>query len=387
MDCPAGFRLSGIKFKDSENLAFIYSPQGFTSAGIFTLNANPAHPVQFCRKNLTRESHRLIFVNKGYANAATGPAGLKKQRDLSSHLSEIFDIEEEEILFASTGVIGKNFDIPDDNIQKVCALKEYVKPYDFAEAIMTTDTVKKVATSEFEINGRTINITGIAKGAGMIKPDMATMLSFIMTDAAIEKNILQKALKDAADKTFNCLNVDSETSTNDTLILAASGAAQNKTIESECENYKIFYEHLRKVCRILTEKIAADGEGATKLIKINLKGAPDEETAKRGARAIASSPLCKTAFYGASPNWGRIVSAIGAKGIRIEITKFNIYINGVAWIKNGSPVKESEEQVREIMAGSKYKLDIDLNNGDKEYLCYSCDFSTEYVRINAHYVS
>jgi glutamate N-acetyltransferase/amino-acid N-acetyltransferase len=387
MECPAGFSLTGIKSKDSENLGFIYSPDGFTAAAVFTLNANPAHPVELSRKNLSGKKHKLIFVNKGSANAATGDAGLKNQADLSVNAAEIFNVSEEEILFASTGVIGKNFNITPEQIRKLSELKEYVKPDDFAEAIMTTDTVKKKAVSEFEINGRQITIAGIAKGAGMIKPDMATMLSFIMTDAAVEKEMLQQALKDAADKTFNSLNVDAETSTNDTVILAASGKAGNKPIKSECDNYRRFYKHLEKVCRILTEKIAADGEGATKLIKINVKGAPDETAAKKGAQAIASSPLCKTAFYGASPNWGRIVSALGAAGIKIDISKFNIYINGVSWIKGGAPVKGNEKMVREILASSKFKLDIDLNRGDKEYLCYSCDFSTEYIRINAHYVS
>ncbi|MEA3506740.1 MAG: bifunctional glutamate N-acetyltransferase/amino-acid acetyltransferase ArgJ [Elusimicrobiota bacterium] len=387
MECPAGFSLTGIKSKDSENLGFIYSPQGFTAAAVFTLNANPAHPVELSRKNLSNKKHKLIFVNKGSANAATGAAGFKNQADLSVNAAEIFNVSEEEILFASTGVIGKNFNIPPEQISKLSELKEYVKPYDFAEAIMTTDTVKKTAVSEFEINGRKITVTGIAKGAGMIKPNMATMLSFIMTDAAVEKEMLRKALKDAADKTFNSLNIDAETSTNDTVILAASGKAGNKIIKSECGNFRKFYNHLEKVCRILTEKIAADGEGATKLIKINVKGAPDEAAAEIGAQAIASSPLCKTAFYGASPNWGRIVSALGAAGIKIDISKFNIYINGVNWIKGGIPVKENEKMVKEILSSSKFKLDIDLNRGDKEHLCYSCDFSTEYIRINAHYVS
>ena len=248
---------------------------------------------------------------------------------------------------------------------------------------MTTDTCKKVVTESFEIDGKKVIITGIAKGSGMIAPDLATMLAFILTDVRMEKEALQAALKRAADISFNCLNIDGETSTNDSVFLAASGTARNRSFGQQGEHFDIFYKSLKKVCISLVEKLAGDGEGATKFIKINIRDAVDEDSAKKAANAIAASPLCKTAFYGASPNWGRIISALGAARIKFRVENFSLYINSIPWVKKGIP--QNTEPVKKALENRQYEINIHLNSGNKKTSLYTCDFSPEYVKINAHY--
>jgi len=387
MEFPAGFYITGLKGAKGNNLALITAPEGMRAAGVFTVNSCPAHPVVFSKKNIKKSMHRAILVNKGSANAATGAEGEKRLRELVGKVAKYFNVNEQEILTASTGVIGRQISFSEKHLNNLLSSHEKVDPYSFAEAIMTTDTHPKVAWSSFKLNGKEIKICGIAKGSGMIAPNMATMLSFILTDAFIEKKALNKAVKEAADRTFNRLNIDGETSTNDSVFLCSSGKAENRGIMSDGKSYESFMEHLMKVCTYLVEKLAADGEGATKMIKVEIKGAPDEKTARTAARAISSSPLCKTAFYGASPNWGRIVCAVGAKGIQFDMNKFSLYVNGVAWVKRGKTVQNLQEQLREVMSGSRYKLEVNFNEGNYEYYEYTCDLSPEYVRINAHYLS
>ncbi|MFC2061521.1 bifunctional glutamate N-acetyltransferase/amino-acid acetyltransferase ArgJ [Elusimicrobiota bacterium] len=387
MEFPAGFNITGIKGENNNNLALITALQGMKTAAVFTVNTCPAHPVIYSREKIKNDIHKAILVNKGIANAATGDEGRKRMMDIVNTVCKGLNISEEEILVASTGVIGKQLNIPDDEINNLIAAQKNVEPMNFAEAIMTTDTCNKVAWSSYEEWGKKISVFGIAKGAGMVAPNLATMLAFIMTNVNIEKEALQIALERAVEVSFNCLNIDGETSTNDTVFLSASGEASNEVIKYEEKGFKTFYEHLQKVCIVLVEKLAADGEGATKLIKIKIYNAPDKTTAKKAARVIASSPLCKTAFYGSSPNWGRIVSALGAAGVELNISQLNIYVNGVSWIKKGKPHKDSIQQVREVMGGGKYELAIDLSSGSSEGVSYTCDFSPEYVRINAHYVT
>ncbi|MBN2406548.1 MAG: bifunctional glutamate N-acetyltransferase/amino-acid acetyltransferase ArgJ [Elusimicrobia bacterium] len=388
VDFPAGFHITGINREEDENkLALITAPEGMKTAGVFTLNTCCAHPVRFSRENLKSPSHKAIIINRGSANAATGKEGKDRMLGLVDALCGRLNIKREEILAASTGVIGKQMNVTERQIEDLLENRGRVEPYDFADAIMTTDTCRKVAWSSFELEGKKVSICGIAKGSGMISPKLATMLAFVLTDADIEKDALQLALERAVNASFNCLIVDADTSTNDTVILAASGKSGTKAISADTKRFDIFYEHLERVCVVLAEQMAADGEGATKMIKLMIRRAPDEEAARKAARAVSSSLLCKTAFYGASPNWGRIVSAIGAAGIVIDIEKLSIYINGVSWIKDGVPSESSMKQVREVLAGSRFELDIDLNAGDFESVCYTCDLSPEYVRINAHYVS
>lgn len=386
MNFPEGFRIAGVK-DDKVGMGFIYAPEGMSSAGVFTNNASPAEPVKYCREKIKDSDIRAVFVNKGSANAATGPEGKKRMLQLLGAASSGLGISKDEILPASTGVIGRHIEYSESLLNRLLSRKEEVDPVSFSEAIMTTDTVNKIAWSTFELAGREVTICGIAKGAGMICPDMATMLAFIMTDADISGGLLDKALRESVDLSFNSLSVDGETSTNDTVFLLSSGKSDTPKIEKEGNNFSIFQKHLDRVAVILAEKIASDGEGATKFIKVSVTGAADDAEARRAARVIGASPLCKTAFYGASPNWGRIISAIGGAKIGVNLEKFNVRVNGVPLVTDGVDAANSAKQAHEVMTGGRYKLEIDLGRGQGSGLCYTCDYSPEYVRINANYLS
>ncbi|MGM0441775.1 MAG: bifunctional glutamate N-acetyltransferase/amino-acid acetyltransferase ArgJ [Elusimicrobiota bacterium] len=387
MDFPRGFGINGIKPEKGENLGLIYAPEGMITGGVFTTNKNAAHPVNYCRKYINKSNHKAILVNKGRANAATGKKGKLQLQELVDKASLGLNCKKEELLVASTGSIGKIPIINDDKLNLLISRKERVKPYEFAEAIMTTDTQVKVLSSDFTINGKDIRLAAVAKGSGMVNPDLATMLVFICTDLNIKKEYLTRGLKEVNRLTFNNLNIDGETSTNDSVFISSTRKATNRRIESESGNYKKFLRHLKKLCTATVEKIAADGEGATKLIKIHIKGALTDKEAQKGAQGIAASPLCKTAFYGASPNWGRIISVLGEKGIEVNTENFNIYVNGVHWIKDGEIFEKTFEQIKDILSGSKFKLTVDLGKKNGKATAYTCDLSPEYVRINAHYLT
>ncbi len=384
---PAGFCITGLQFDDGDNLALLTAPKGMKVAGIFTTNTCPAHPVQLSKKNIDNSVHRAILVNSGSANAATGDTGKKIMLDFIKKIASKLEVMEDEILISSTGVIGKPPIYHDSNINSILTQKDNIDPYSFADSIMTTDTRRKIVSRVFELNSKNVTILAIAKGSGMIAPSLATMLAFIITDAAIEKTALTKALKKAANVSFNCLNIDGETSTNDTVFLASSCRAGNRPITSSGYGFRKFYNELEKTCILLTEKLAADGEGATKFIKIEIRGASNKSIAKKAAKIIAQSPLCKTAFYGASPNWGRIISALGSAGINFDLKKFSLFINGVPWVKRGIPQYKMWEDIKTVMQGARYKLEIDLGSGNFKSVSYTCDFSPEYVRINAHYLT
>jgi glutamate N-acetyltransferase/amino-acid N-acetyltransferase len=386
MDFPAGFYITSLNGKEN-NFGLIYAPDGMKTAGVFTTNSCPAHPVEFSRIKIKNPLHKAILVNKGSANAATGKEGFNRLKELVSKISNKLGIDEEQVLVASTGVIGRQIEYSDAEIDKLIERSDRIEPYDFAEAIMTTDTCRKVVENKFKIEDKEIKIVGIAKGSGMIAPNLATMLVFLLTDAGIEKKALETALKKVTEVSFNCLTVDGETSTNDSVYLAASGVAGNNIINESGENFEKFYKNLEQVCTELVKKLAADGEGATKLVKIIIKEAPDAATAKKAAGAIANSPLCKTAFYGASPNWGRIVSALGAAGVKFDIEKFSLYINRVTWIKNGVPANGTQKQVKKGLESKECEIEVFLNSGYNTAFSYTCDFSPEYVKINADYLS
>lgn len=384
MAFPAGFYIAGVEGENNNNLALIYAPDGMTAAGVFTVNTCSAHPVNYSKKVLLHEKHKLILVNKGIANAATGPEGYRRLENFLCEVSQGMDIGVCEILAASTGVIGRQMEIEPALIRSLLDSAGKIDPDSFARAIMTTDTRPKQSSRTFNISGLTVNIAGIAKGSGMIAPDMATMLAFIVSDVSIDKDALQRALKISADQSFNRLNIDGEMSTNDTVFLAASGKAGNK--ELNVSDYSIFCKELKMLCIDLVAQLAADGEGATKYIKVNIKQAESLEAAQRACRAIAVSPLCKTAFYGNSPNWGRIISALGSSGIKLKFEKFCIDINSVNWIKDGVPVPEQKKVITELEK-ERLELDIFLGAGDSEASSYTCDYSPEYININAGYLS
>ncbi len=387
MSFPLGFCITSIAGENKNNFGLITAPDGMKAAAVFTMNSQAAHPVEFSREKILNPSHRVIFVNKGIANAATGKLGRKRLGELIEKLSYELGIKDDEILVASTGVIGRQLEYNDSEIEALTAKKDEIDPYGFARAIMTTDTCSKIISDSVLIEGKEIKMTGIVKGSGMISPDMATMLGFILTDTVIEKEALESALKKAVDVTFNLLSVDGETSTNDTVFLSASGSAGNTMIKSDMESYDSFYDLLERVCVSLVEKIARDGEGATKLVKISIRGVSDTSLARKAVKAISVSPLCKTAFYGASPNWGRLVSAMGAARIPFDIDRFYLDVNGIVWIKDGVPVEENQAKIKGILETKEYEINMDLKSGEGEATGYTCDFSPEYVGINANYLS
>lgn len=387
MDFPAGFGIVGIRGQDKNNFGLIFAPHGMRAAGVFTTNMQAAHPVVFSKEKIGFPEHKALLVNKGSANAATGSRGRGQLIALVGSVVSGLGIDEDSILVASTGVIGQQLEYSDEEIIRLLQIKDKVEPDSFARAIMTTDTYPKIKMEKFMLGDRQIKIAGIAKGSGMIAPDMATMLAFVLTDADIAKDALQEALQKVADVTFNCLSVDGETSTNDSVFLVSSGVAGNNVLHTQDKEFIIFCEYLEKVCLSLVRELAADGEGATKLIKIDVVGAGDRLIAKEAAKAVAISPLCKTAFYGASPNWGRIISALGAAGIEFNIDDFCLDVNDISWVDHGVPCDGSKEEIRELLKEKEYSIRINLNSGTASASYYTCDFSPQYVNINADYLS
>ena len=386
MKFPEGFKISGVQ-DDEVGFGLIHAPGAMKVSGLLTTNSNPAEPIKYCQKMLGRPSFKAMLVNRGSANAATGEEGEKRMLALLEKTAKELKIEAEDILPASTGVIGEQIEYSEDLFKELLSRKKEVDPQSFATAIMTTDTVEKIVWSSFDLGGHEVTIFGAAKGSGMICPNMATMLTFIMTDADLSQELLDKALSLVVNKSFNLLTVDGETSTNDSAFLLSSGKSSASLIDKEDESYEIFLKHLESVALTLTEKLASDGEGATKFIKIEVHGAIDDAEANKAAKVIGNYPLCKTAFYGASPNWGRIISALGGAGIGVNLEEFSVYVDGAALVHKGENVPSTAKQAHEVMLGGKYVLEIELGKGDGSGTCYTCDYSPEYIRINAHYLS
>ncbi len=379
---PEGFLFSavacGIKKEGRLDLGLIFCQRKATAWGVFTKNTVKAAPVLLGQKNLKGAHHRAIIVNSGVANAATKEEGLMGAEVLLTHLAKHLRIKPEEILPASTGVIGEP--LPVDKM--ISKLEELVSKLssegvmDFAKAIMTTDTFSKIASRETEEG---IRILGVAKGAGMIAPNMATMLGFILTDGYLKKEEAKKILPKATELTFNRITVDGDTSTNDTVYLMASGTKIIKDGEG-------FFKALVEVMKELAYMIVRDGEGATKVIKVEVKGAKTKEEAKTLALAVANSPLVKTAFYGADPNWGRILAALGKTQIKFTPEAVEIYLNSKPWIKGLTP-QTAEEILKEEMKKKEISLVINLKAGKLGYEVLTCDLTEEYIRINASYRS
>ena len=331
---------------------------------------------------------QAIVVNSGCANACTGEQGLKDAEAMQAQTAELLGVENDAVYVCSTGVIG-HF-MPMDKLAK--GIADAVDAMDetggesCAMAIQTTDTFIKHAAYEFELGGKTVKIAGIAKGAGMIHPNMATMLTFLTTDAAVAPDVLKRAVKAAADKSFNMVVVDGDTSTNDSMIVLANGLAENEIIVSEEHpDYQAFFEALLACAQDLAKMIARDGEGATKFLEVNVAGAATWEEAKTAAMAIAKSPLVKTAFFGKDPNWGRIVCAAGYSGAQMEPDKVNLEICGVRLVENGMNCNVPLESLKDIMEQHDISMKIDLGAGKEEATVWTCDFSYEYVKINGEY--
>ena len=377
---------AGIRKGNGPDLALIYSEKAAVAAGAFTTNKVKAAPVLLSLEHIKAGRARAIIANAGNANACTGQEGISNARMTASLIAKELGIRQEEVLVASTGVIGAQLNMA--LIAK--ALPGLVKGLSreglprVAEAVMTTDSFPKLSSFEGSAGGKKYKIVGIAKGAGMIMPDMATMLCFIMTDIRLGRSELQKALYPVVEETFNRITVDGDTSTNDAVLMLANGMADNGPLKED--DIRGFSTGLYQVLTDLSTMIVRDGEGATKVVYIKVRGASSEIDANKAARTIANSSLVKTAFYGQDPNWGRIMAALGRSGIGMDESDISIWIDDIKIVERGLGTgMENEKKAAEKMKNKEFSLFIDLRQGEYEYGITTCDLSHEYVSINADY--
>lgn len=394
---PKGFNACGNAVglkKSKKDMAVIVSDVPCISAGCFTTNVVKAAPVHWDMKTVENKI-RGIVVNSGNANACTGKQGLKDTEDTAAKLADLIGCKAENVLVCSTGVIGVN--LPMGTILKgvdstYSLLGSSIESGNTAaEAIMTTDTYPKMAAVEIEIGGKTVTIGGMAKGSGMINPNMATMLCFITTDCAISKNMLNKALKNSVEDTFNMISVDGDMSTNDTVLCIANGLAENAEITEEGADFEKFKEALFYINKKLAMSCADDGEGATKLIEAKVTGAKDKENARKMALSVVSSSLLKAAVFGEDANWGRVLCAMGYSGAEFDPMAVTIVFrseNGeIKLMDNGTPIVFDEELAAKILSAHTIYIDMMLSEGDSEAVAWGCDLTYDYVKINGDYRS
>ncbi len=397
-----GFKATGVRCGLKEknlDLALIYSGSPAVAWGMFTTNKVKAAPVKISLKKIRAYRAQAIVANSGNANACTGKKGLLDASKMTEITAQELKISSGNVLVASTGIIGKplSMDKIEEGIKKaVQSLSSHGGDL-AAQAILTTDKVVKQIALETDIPGRgkkKVKIGGIAKGSGMISPNLATMLCFITTDACITKDALKEALQSAVNKSFNRINVDGDMSTNDTVIILANGKAGNKRIKTwrkkptlrvKDENFQYFSEALDYLCIYLAKMIVKDAEGATKFVEIEVKGAPFPKDASRIARAVASSLLVKTAIAGASPNWGRIMAAIGSVHTKINPEKADVYFNGLLVVRKGEAAGTELIKLREILSKESVKITVELNQGNCRTWFWGCDLTEKYVKINKRY--
>ncbi len=389
-DVPKGYRFSvaaaGIKYEDRPDMALIYSEREAAAAGVFTTNRVKAAPVVLDMKRIRSSTARAVVINSGNANACTGPRGMEDAEAVCRHAAERLSVPVEHVLTASTGVIGTP--LPMERVRR--GIEELTGGAragveDVARAIMTTDRFPKVASKRVKAGGTEAVLTGVAKGAGMISPNMATMLCFLMTDLAVERKALDRALKETVEGTFNLITVDGDMSTNDTVLIMANGLAGNAPLTEGSPGYESFRDALFELADELSRMIARDGEGATRLIVVRVRGASDHADAKRAAFSVARSPLVKTAVYGRDANWGRIMAALGYSGASVSEERTDISVNGIKLVGNGLATGRDAEAAESMKSGAEVVIDIDLNLGPGTERVYTCDLTEEYVRINAAY--
>jgi glutamate N-acetyltransferase/amino-acid N-acetyltransferase len=382
---------AGIKKHGGLDLALIVAEKPAAAAGVFTRNRVKAAPVLMARRRLKTGRAQAILVNAGNANACTGKAGLAAARETTRQAARLLTLPPGLVLPASTGVIGQP--LPVEKItQALPLLVAHLRADGFdeaAQAIMTTDTRPKTARTQVKLGGHRATVAGIAKGAGMIHPDMATLLAFVCTDAAVEAPLLQGLLKQAADESFNCISIDGDTSTNDTCLLMASGRAGNETLADPAgPGAAAFLAALREVMGSLAAQIVADGEGARHLFRVLVTGAATTGEAKRAAATIATSPLVKTAMAGPDVNWGRLMAALGRSGARFNPDRVDIAFGDIPVVQSGVGLGEAAEAaaLQAILAGP-VTITLNLHNGDARSFCDTCDLTEDYVKINASYRS
>ncbi len=390
-----GFRFAiheaSLRYKNRPDLALIVADSPAASAGAFTQSKVVAAPVTLCREHLKKSAKsRAVIVNAGRANACTGKPGMADAKATVKALASAIGAKPEEVLVASTGIIGQRIGV-EKLVENLPPLVSNLAPGSIeplAKAIMTTDTKPKFAETTVKLGGASVTVQGISKGAGMIAPNMATMLGFLVTDAAVPAGLLRKVFKGAVQQSFNAITIDGDTSTNDTAIMLASGAAGNRPLAAGGRDLKAFEAALADVCTGLARMIVADGEGATKLIKVVITGAKSVAEARRAALTIANSPLCKTAFAGGDPNWGRLIAAAGRAGVALDGERFSVTIGGVPVVRKGVlPDADTDKAAAQKMKGAEFDVIVDLAAGKATDTVWTCDFTEGYIRINADYRS
>jgi glutamate N-acetyltransferase/amino-acid N-acetyltransferase len=391
-DIVQGFTASagaaGIKKDGGLDVALIFSEKAAASAGVFTTNRVKAAPVILSQENIRKGTARAIIANSGNANACTGNVGLYDARREAELVAKELGIKPDEVLVASTGVIGAP--LPMDRIERVIPeLVKHLLPEglpDAAEAIMTTDSFSKISRFEGEAGGKPYQILGIAKGAGMIMPNMATMICIVLSDIRIDQMDLSKCVSSAVNSSFNRISVDGDTSTNDMVLVMANGMAENGKLIFD--DYERFHIGLTHVMDTLATMIVRDGEGATKVVYVKVKGGASHEDAETAARTVANSCLVKTAFYGQDPNWGRIMAALGRSNISIHEEDVHIWVDEILIVKHGLAVgDDAERQASKCMAQKEFSVTIDLRQGEHEDHVITCDLTPEYISINSDYRS
>jgi glutamate N-acetyltransferase/amino-acid N-acetyltransferase len=387
---PRGFKFAvvsgNIKYSGRTDMGLIYSEVEATAAGVFTTNRVRASNIDLNKRKLRSEKGQAIIVNSGNANACTGEQGIRDTAEMSELTAGMLGIQPSRTFVCSTGVIGTP--MPMNNVRK--GITDLIRNLgnhsmnDVARAIMTTDKFPKTASKQLMLGGKKITVSACAKGAGMIDPNMATMLCFITTDAAVEPKALRTMLKDVANETFNTITVDGDMSTSDTVLIFANGIAGNKTITMRSIDYRKFQKTLFDICFELAEMMVRDGEGATKVAEIELKGAKSRADAKKAVDSIANSLLVKTAIYGNDANWGRILAAVGSSGITFDPQKVDIYFDDLQVVKNSVATGKDSEANKKLKK-KKIKILVDLKYGHVSSRALTCDLTEEYVKINSQY--
>ena len=385
----SGATYAGIKTyaEDKLDLGLLLSLRPSTVAAVFTTSTIHSPSVRLSRERVSEGKPRAVVVNSGVANACVGEQGYEDALETTAEAAKHLGLTPDEVLICSTGLIG--VELPIALIRAGFTRIELSEDggHDLARAILTTDTRPKEVAVYFQSGGKSVSIGGIAKGAGMIHPNMATMLCFIATDGEVEAGFLQKALKQAVDSSFNMISIDGDTSTNDTVLLFANGAAEAGLIREGSEEAERFQEGLEEICIYLAKEIARDGEGASKLIEVTVDGAANTNSARLAARTVVSSSLVKSAVHGADPNWGRVMAALGRSGAEVEEDKVALYVNDVCIMEAGRPIPFHKDGVVVLMNGPEVSFRIKLNLGEGKATAWGCNLSEEYVTFNSGYTT
>lgn len=393
VNAPKGFHAGGLHCglkKEKLDLGWIYSEVPANATAVYTTNLFQAAPIQVTRESLSiQQQLQGLIVNSGNANACTGEPGLQNAYEMRRLFAELKHIPEHYVAVASTGLIGEQ--LPMDKLKKGIASisvdHEDPQGENFSQAILTTDTCPKNVAVQVDIDGKLVTIAGAAKGSGMIHPNMATMLSFITTDAAIDQSALASLLKETTDISFNSITVDGDTSTNDMVLVLANGLAENNSLHSHHPDWLAFTLAFTYVCQELAKKIARDGEGATKLIEVEVQGASDQEAAQKIAKAVVSSNLVKSAVFGCDPNWGRIICAAGYSGAPLDPEQVKVRIGPFTVVEQGLPASFDREAAVNYLKQEEVEIKVFLNQGEGHAVAWGCDLTYDYVTINAMYTT